>query len=98
MLAASEYNATSVFIYSARICIRPYSHFADTCGSKTIFVNRFLAHTAMMLSTTQFVPEYFPQSVNSMKRNKEARKVNIFQWKYISEGGLARGLARTSES
>ena len=50
---------------------------------------------AMMISATQIetIPlrskkwsettsEYFPQSVNNMKRNKEAREVKVFQWKY----------------
>ena len=53
---------------SARICIGPYSHFADTCGSETIFVvDRLCVHTAMMLSATQIIG------------NKEARKVKFFQ-------------------
>ena len=80
---SSEYIATSRFIYSARIGIRPYSHFPDTCGSKTSFVvDRLRVHTAVMLSATQIVSEYFLQSVNSVKRNKEARKVKFFQQKY----------------
>ena len=86
LLAASEYIATSVlfidfvFISSGKICTRPYSHFADRCGSETIsVVDRLHVHTSMMLSGTQIVSEYFPQSVTSMKRNKEARKVKFFQ-------------------
>ena len=72
---------------------RPCSHFADTCGSETIFVaDRFRVHANMMLSATQTgtiplrskkwsetISEYFPQNVNNMKRNKKARKVKAFQ-------------------
>ena len=72
---------------------RPCSHFADTCSPETIFIaDRLGVHTAMMLFATQIgkiplrskkwsemISEYFPQSVNSMKRNKELGKVKLFQ-------------------
>ena len=71
---------------------RTCSHFADTCVSETIFVaNRLRVQIAIMLSATQIgtiplrskkwsetILEYFPHSVNNMKRNKEARKVKFF--------------------
>ena len=73
--------------------LRPFSQFAGTCRSETIFVaNSLRVHTTMTLSATQIgkiplrskkysetISEYSPQSVNGMERNKEAGKVKVFQ-------------------
>ena len=79
------------FFWSDRVNMKlgQCSYFVYTCRSETSFVADTLwVHTAMMLSATQIgktplrskkwskaISEYFPQSVNIIKRNKETGKV-----------------------